>query len=566
MDKKTLIGFAVIFVILLLWMPLWNLFFPPPPAPLQSDKDSVVTAGETTSVADTIARETAPISMGAVDSAEVVVALAEPEKLVTIETEFLKVVLSSYGGTIREITLKKYPRYDTLPVTLIEVANKPQWASFGAMTLGYADKIPAFNSQNFAVEGGDMTLTPTDSTASVVFTHQIESGAKIVKTFVFHHADYLFDVKIDIYRPQDLGMKDGVTIGWFAPLEPTETDFNQDKEKLGGFFSMGGEVDQYRGGMKNGIMKKEATGPVDWIASRTKYFATVMMAQKPGNEVVVVGSQTKRTDPKSASVDWEQYGIGMTYPVEDNMSLTFNVYAGPLDYEKLRELGHGLSGLVDMGWKLFRPFAIAILWVLTMIHKAIPNYGLVIIVFSIVMKLVFWPLSQKSAKSMYKMKEIQPKLQEIREKFKNDPSKMNAETMKAYKEFGVNPFGSCLPMLIQMPVFFALYSVLGNTIALRGAEFVFWIKDLSQADPSGKFLFGIGILPIIMGIAMFFQQKLTITDPKQKMMVYLMPVLFTFLFSRWASGLVLYWTVFSVMGIIEQWYMMRNLQAESKTA
>jgi len=134
--------------------------------------------------------------------------------------------------------------------------------------------------------------------------------------------------------------------------------------------------------------------------------------------------------------------------------------------------------------------------------------------------------------------------------------------MAAYKEYGVNPFGSCLPMLVQLPIFWAMFAVLSNSIELRGAPFIFWITDLSQPDPTTEYLY-VGVLPIIMGVAMFIQQKMTITDPKQKMMVYLLPVVFTFLFSRWASGLVLYWTVFSIMGIVEQWFVKRRLEEEA---
>ncbi len=400
----------------------------------------------------------------------------------------------------------------------------------------------------------------------MTFTYTASNGAIVTKTYTFHYDDYLFDLNIDIKDPVKLNLAQGVTVGWFSPLEPSEYDISQDRGKLGGFFDMGGEFD-YFNKLKGDTLKEIVTGPIDWVATRTKYFTAIVIAKdEPGREVVVLGGRVAHLNPKGGNAPWEAFGVGLTY---DNPSAdahyAFNVYTGPLDYDRLNKMDKGLSSLVDFGWKYFRPFAIAILWFFTNLHKFIPNYGLVIIFFSIIMKVIFWPLSFKSAKSMYKMKEIQPKLQEIKEKYKNDPAKLNTETMKAYKEFGVNPFGSCLPMLIQLPIFWALYSVLSNTIELRGANFMFWITDLSQPDPSGKIIpLGIGILPIIMGIAMFFQQKMTVTDPKQKMMVYLMPILFTYLFSKWASGLVLYWTVFSVLGIVEQWLVQRHIKAEQE--
>ncbi len=569
MDKRAILGFVVIMALLLLWQPIWNTFFPPPPMPSKPISDTTVATSDSSVATASSSRPSAaqPVSLAPVDSAAIAEMNKEPEKLILIDTKRLRIVLSSRGGTVKNIILKDYVSFDTTSVSLIDTISNSSWGRHGALTIGYSDEIPAFNSYNFRVESPNLTLSPADTMQSVIFTYQATSGAQITKKYTFHYNGFQFDFNLDIKNPQELGLKDGITVGWFAPQQRTELDHSQDKGKLGGFFAMGGAFDSFNG-LKDGVLKKAATGPVDWVANRTKYFTAVLLAKSsPGQEVVVVGSQTDRIDYNGAHYLWEQYGVGMTYNSPGSeVSLAFNIYAGPLDYDTLRDLGYGLSGLVDMGWKVFRPFAIAILWLFTSIHKFIPNYGAVIIVFSIIMKLIFWPLSQKSAKSMYKMKEIQPRLQEIKEKYKNEPAKFQQETMKAYKEFGVNPFGSCLPMLIQLPVFWALYSVLSNTIELRGAHFIFWITDLSQADPSSKYLFGlVGILPIIMGVAMFFQQKATITDPKQKMMVYLMPVIFTFLFSRWASGLVLYWTMFSLIGIFEQWYMVKNLESEKKT-
>jgi YidC/Oxa1 family membrane protein insertase len=572
MDKRTIIGFILIMAVLLLWLPLWNLIFPPQPLPPQTvPSDTLTEAPAQPGTATTSPPESVVVSTPPTISEPETTGLAEseiqPEKLIAIDTRNLKVVLSSIGGTVRQVYLKHYLDYNGDQVQLLGNQTEPAWAGMGALTLGYNDRLAEFNKQSFEVEGDSTILNKKDSTTSVTFTYNASNGAAVVKKYTFHYDDnYLFDLNVDVKQPDKLNMAQGVTVGWFSPLEPTEYDINQDRSKLGGFFNMGGEFD-YFNKLKNDSLREVATGPIDWVATRTKYFTAVIMAQsEPGNEVVVMGNQVAYVNPKGGTVSWPLFGAGMTYdnpPAE--MHLAFNVYTGPLDYARLQKMDKGLSALVDFGWRLFRPFAIAILWFFTNLHKLIANYGLVIIVFSIIMKVVFWPLSLKSAKSMYKMKEIQPKLQELKEKYKNDPAKLNAETMKAYKEYGVNPFGSCLPMLIQLPIFWALYSVLGNTIELRGAPFVGWITDLSQPDPTGKFIpLGIGVLPIIMGLAMFFQQKMTITDPKQKMMVYLMPVIFTYLFSKWASGLVLYWTVFSVIGIVEQWMVQRHIKAENE--
>lgn len=488
----------------------------------------------------------------------------EPEKTITVETEKAIYMLSSRGGNVSQIILKDYLKYDSLQVSLVSIPEDPEWASHGGLTLGYADNMPEFNNLNFKVDGGDLYLSEGEPTGSVIFTYYDVDGAEIIKTYNFNYESFIFDLGINLKMPQKLDMGQGVTVGWFAPMETTEINTDDDKNKLGGFFSMGGDFD-YFDDFDDGKLRKIVTGPTDWIATRTKYFTIAVMAKtNPAQEVIVVGDQTSIVDIEGETRQWSRFGVGMTYnsPAEE-LALDFSIYTGPLDYYGLQKIDGDLSPLVEMGWKPFKPFSIAILWVFTWLYSFIPNYGFVIIVFSILMKLVFWPLSIKSAKSMHNMKKLQPMLQELKAKYKDEPARLQKETMKIYKEQGVNPFGSCLPMLVQLPIFWALYSVLGNTIALRGADFIFWISDLSRPDPSGQWIpFGIGILPIIMGVSMFIQQKITITDPKQKMMVYFMPLIFTFLFSRWSSGLVLYWTMFNIMGIFEQLFVKQKMNAE----
>ena len=488
-----------------------------------------------------------------------------PEKEILVETEHLKILLSSKGGTVKQVVLKDHIRYDGANVALLGEFNKPEWATHSALTLGYRDQIPAFNDINFGVEGVNLYLTESNPEGSVKFTYYAPDGSALVKKYIFFYDKYIFDLDIDIGMPRSLGLGDGVTVGWFSPLEPSEKKFSHDKDRLGGFFN-GGDNFDYRDDLEDGRLRDISSGVTDWVATRTKYFSAIIISKDiPGDEAIVLGNEMVRPDPERKQFKWELYGVGMTYNnPPDNLSLRFSIYTGPNDYDLLKSMGKNLSSLVYMGWKFFRPFAIFIHWVFTSLYSFIPNYGWVIVVFSFLMKIVFWPLSHKSAKSMHKMKQMQPVIQEIKAKYKDDPAKLQKETMAAYKEYGVNPFGSCLPMLVQLPIFWAMFAVLSNSIELRGAPFIFWITDLSQPDPTGEFLY-VGILPIIMGVAMFVQQKMTITDPKQKMMVYILPVVFTFLFSKWASGLVLYWTVFSIMGIGEQWFVLQRLK-EDKAA
>jgi YidC/Oxa1 family membrane protein insertase len=240
----------------------------------------------------------------------------------------------------------------------------------------------------------------------------------------------------------------------------------------------------------------------------------------------------------------------------------FTVYIGPLDYTIVKGLDVGLENIMNFGWKIIQPISILVLWTFTFLHKFIPNYGVVIIVFSILVKIVLHPLTKKSYQSMKEMQEIQPLMTALREKYAKDPQRMNQEMMKLYKEHGVNPLGGCLPMLLQMPLLYALFIVFRSTIELRHANFFWWIKDLSAPDTIFKLpvslpLYGdtVNVLPIVMGATMLIQQAMTMKDPKQKMMVYLMPIIMTLAFNTFPSGLNLYYTLFNVFSIIQQKYM-----------
>jgi YidC/Oxa1 family membrane protein insertase len=236
---------------------------------------------------------------------------------------------------------------------------------------------------------------------------------------------------------------------------------------------------------------------------------------------------------------------------------------GPLDHSILSDYNNGLDQLVmNHGWyeRTFRPISLFILKVFKFFQLFIPNYGLVIILFSILVKIVVYPLTKKSYKSMKEMSRVQPLLAELKEKYKSDPQRMNKETMKLYKEHGINPMGGCLPMLLQLPLLAALFIVFRSTIQLRGASFIpGWIDDLSRADtiftlPFSLPMYGdqFNILPILMAGTMIFQSKMTMQDPKQKAMVYLMPVFMLLIFNQFPSGLNLYYTLFNLWTIIQQ--------------
>jgi len=254
--------------------------------------------------------------------------------------------------------------------------------------------------------------------------------------------------------------------------------------------------------------------------------------------------------------------IRAQYPGEP---LLFGMMVGPLSYSILeqqetdlygRETLANLSELVQFGWAFFRPIlkpmTILCIHAFSALHNVLPNYGFVIIVFSVIVKVFLFPLTRKSTESMARMQELQPEMTALREKYKDDQTKLNTEMMKLYKDKKVNPLGGCLPMFLQAPIMFSLFNLFRNAIELRQTEFGLWITDLSKPDVLVVSGFDLHVLPLLMSGAMFVQQKMTMKDPKQAAMVYIMPVFMIWIFWSMSSGLVLYFTMYNLLSLFEQ--------------
>ncbi|MFM8313620.1 MAG: membrane protein insertase YidC, partial [Deltaproteobacteria bacterium] len=280
-------------------------------------------------------------------------------------------------------------------------------------------------------------------------------------------------------------------------------------------------------------------GHTEWLGFGNRYFSSVVVTQDSPINPDVVYKKTENFN-----------GAYLRYPLvlkdgqkELNFSLKF--YVGPKDFNELSKVP-GLKQLIDFG--TFKVFAYPLLSILRFFYKFINNYGVAIILLTLLVRALFYPLSQKSMKSMKEMQKLQPKIAVLKEKYKDDQKKLNEEQMALFKAHKVNPAGGCLPMLVQLPVFIALYAVLGNSIELFHAPFFGWIHDLSSRDP-------FYIYPILMGLAMLLQQKMTPSsgmDPVQQKMMYFMPVIFTFMMINLPSGLTLYIFVSTLLGVAQQ--------------
>jgi YidC/Oxa1 family membrane protein insertase len=305
--------------------------------------------------------------------------------------------------------------------------------------------------------------------------------------------------------------------------------------------------------------KHAYTGPVDWIGYGDDYFLTALIPivkEGPWNILIEKKEADGLTESRLTALKPSPKGAGQGVEV-----LRLGVYYGPKEIDRLNALGHNLSKAINFGW--FDPIAKPLLYIFKFFYRFIHNYGIAIIIVTLLIKIAFWPLAQKSAKSMKTMQKLQPKLAKLKEKYGNDKEKMNKELMQLYKTYKVNPMSGCLPMLLQIPVFFALYKVLLQSIELRHAPFMLWINDLSAPDRlmipgvNIPYLGGIPVLTLLMGLSMYLQQKLSPSslDPTQARMMQFLPVIFTFMFINFPSGLVLYWLVNNVLSIAQQHYV-----------
>ncbi len=300
--------------------------------------------------------------------------------------------------------------------------------------------------------------------------------------------------------------------------------------------------------------REELSGPFDWVAIKSRYFLAAILTRSPdrprlGGAVAIGGERSGRYASR-AYLTASLAAPGGVFEHE--------VYLGPQEYRRLARLGHDLEDVNPYGWifrPIIRPFSILIVQILLWMHDTMKlPYGWVLVLFGIAVRVALWPLNQKAMRSSMAMQAIQPQMKALQERYKKDPQKLQQELMKLYKEHGVNPFGGCLPMLIPMPVLFALFFVFANTIEFRGVPFL-WLPDLSRADPYY-------VIPLLMGLSMYAVTKIgqigLPPNPQAKMMLYVMPVMFTVLFANFSSGLNLYYAVSNIASIPQQWLVARE--------
>jgi YidC/Oxa1 family membrane protein insertase len=386
-------------------------------------------------------------------------------------------------------------------------------------------------------------------------------ASTLTKRFTFAKEGYSFDVQILLNNIQRSIAGFEYYLLWENGLNTMERNSVDEASFAASFAYMAGELKELNASDPTKTLTENLTGKTDWVGLRSKYFAAALVSKDglaggallEGNMISLEGHGVK-----------EIYTVGLRMPLnlQAQQQNNFTVFVGPLDHTVLKEYKVGLEKMMSLGLEwLIRPIAeYVMLPLFQVIHLVVPNYGIVIIIFSLIIKVALYPLSKKQINSMKKMQALQPRMQEIREKYKGESDKMNREIMRLYKEEKINPASGCLPLLLQMPILYALWAVFQSAIELRQASFMLWITDLSIPDVAFTLPFSLPIfnirdvsgLALLMGASMFLQQKQTVTDPRQKAMVYIFPVLLTLLFNSFPSGLNLYYFVFNVFQIIQQ--------------
>mgnify|MGYP003310701674 FL=1 len=471
---------------------------------------------------------------------------SSPLQTINVKTNLYDLTISNKnGGSLMSYSLYSFSDHSDKLVNLIDEINSNNLLlSFVSVD---GDKV--FLNHNWSPLSSTRTISVDKGQKSLTYSTRYQ-GQTIEKKLTFYPDSYNIDIDIVFDQPSKFISRNQYTLGWAGGLPPTEKNISNDYQFFEGFASLGGE---HMGAKpKKGKLTEESQkGSTLWSAIKTKYFISAIVPNDPG---IAARVESELIDKRPV------YNTEITQNTSSSNS--FTLYLGPLDYDNLKAFDVDLESNVDLGWALFRPIGQLISWMLTKMYAIIPNYGVVVILFAFLIKLLLNPLTVKTFESTRKMQALAPEINKIKEKYKNDPQKMSRAQMELYKSSGANPMGGCLPMLIQMPILVSVFSIFRSKIEFRGAPFFGWIDDLSVPDTLTELGgFPINILPVLMGSTMFIQQKMMAApnaDANQKTMMYVMNAFFLFLFYSFPSGLNLYYFVFNLLSIIQQKYMIPN--------
>jgi len=571
MEKRAIYAILLTFFIIIAWTFIQSKFFPQAPSkpqPQEVKKDQVTPAEKAAekkvSEEKRLAKERAPGKPKVV-----------PPKEISIETQNYWAVFTSDDARLKHFKLKKYEnRVNETALTIkliqfveeilgkkVETPKKPEpldlvnTSGEKGLPLGLTLSL---SDENWEVDKDQLRLLESSEKGEITFSKSLENGLKVLKRFKFTADRYTINLEVEVQNNSSKEITNQFGLEWIGEIELAKLAKEENKDfglKYSFFRNQKVEKKEFGGSATSGCIPGCGTqkttiepfettekGDIKWFSFEGEYFAALLIPP-PSKEITL---SVKGTEKNLLKADLNTSPISI--PPKEKVNVSYQIYLGPKDEDLLKTLGVGAEKLVDFGF--FTIVAKPLLWVLRLTNTVTKNYGIDIIILSILIKIIFLPLTQISMKSMKEMQKVQPEMNRLKEQHKNDKAKLQQEIMLLYKRRKINPMSGCLPMLIQIPVFIALYNALQYTMEMRHAPFFFWIKDLAAKDP-------IYITPIIMGATMVLQQKMTPTaaDPTQAKMFLLMPVMFTFLFLNFPSGLVIYWLTNNVLSIAHQYYM-----------
>jgi len=544
MEKRTILAIVLSLAVLL----GFQYFFPPaqPPKPAQSQVDSKSSAPAATPEKQTPATGSSAVETAAESAAP---AAAEPPapvveegELVVVQTPLYRAEFDTIGGRLKAFYLKHYktenkPGSPELNLVTPIGASAPRPLTGAVKLEGRWQSDAALHFQPAA-----RALEVNENEKTLDFEAALGDGRTLVKRFSFKPGSYVIGISYAVTAANGgAPALEGVRVNW------SHSSKGQKKSRYVYNGVIGYVNDKlFKPGKKDKeIARQEIAGQIKWFGYTSKYFISALLIPENGKFAATRGIIKRDTTNDG--------DLTVTFEVDGSRQL--RAYVGPKEGNRLQALGLNLEASIEYGW--FGVIARPLVWLLHFLYQYVHNYGIAIIILTILIKLAFYPLSQKSYKSMSQMKKVQPKLAKLKEKYKDDKARLNKEMMDLYRTHKVNPFGGCLPMVVQIPVFFALYRALMVAIELRHAPFFFWITDLSAKDPYY-------ITPLIMGATMFLQQKMTPTaggDAMQAKLMLFMPIIFTFMFLNFPSGLVLYWLVNNILSIGQQYLVMRQVES-----
>jgi len=564
MDTQRLIALIVFtFSGLMLW-EAWNKHTNPPVVSQkasQSQDGAVPQSGSTEKIAPPVPTATAAATTSVPTASGAVTPLvSEPRtaKRLMVNTDLLTVELDTQGGDIKLVTLLKHAAHGDISRKFNLMQDKAG-AYFIAQSGLLGAGLPNHTS-TWVASGDNFELGTTDK-LEVKLTNNDAPGMSVVKTYTFKRGSYLIDVRYDIKNDTGAAVAPKAYFQFLRDSNPPEGESSGDNPFTGVVTFTGpavytdlkkyqkisfSEIDKN----KQDFVKEASDG---WIAMVQHYFVSAWL---PTGDL--------RREYFTKKVTDKLYSAGLIVPVGAiNMgasgSISMPLFVGPQEQGTLKPLAPGLDLVVDYGW--LTVLASPMFTVLSFINKLVGNWGWTIILFTILLKLVFFPLNQKAGKSIAHMKSVAPKVEAMKARYGDDKLKMNQAMMELYKTEKVNPLGGCLPIVIQIPFFIALYWVLLGAVELRNTPWIGWIKDLSSPDPYY-------ILPVIMGASMFIQTKMNPAppDPIQAKVMLILPLVFSVMFFFFPSGLVLYWTMQNILGICQQWYINKTFSPDKAKA